>query len=339
MGVNRECGFQRVLILHSYPPTPCLYGFEKALRLLNYDVRVAASVSHYGDATQFAEMEPFYRFVEVTETFPTLASLFAQTGGEPDWVLYLLPNQFFIPADLERSSVPTVGFLTEEYKHRKMYETLFHRFDLCPTSFPHIAAADAAAGLDNRPCFDFRWLQWQQPTEYPRERDIDVCFVGAVGIPGVTTERDKALAELVALKNEFRVTLATNVWLRKQMNLYARSRVVWQHSGQGENNLTFRISEATTAGAMVLAKRPDTGDLAGLVEDESVVLYDTPEEMREKLTYYLSHESERRAVVHAAQGLMLGSLNYVRRVADFVELVQEQVTGDFLGRRKERLRR
>lgn len=31
----------RVLVLHSYPPTPCLYGFEKGLRDLGYEVASA----------------------------------------------------------------------------------------------------------------------------------------------------------------------------------------------------------------------------------------------------------------------------------------------------------
>ena len=48
----------RVLILHSYPPTPCLYTFEKGLRELGHDVVSVGPTSPDADSSQFRELEP-----------------------------------------------------------------------------------------------------------------------------------------------------------------------------------------------------------------------------------------------------------------------------------------
>lgn len=328
--------FEHVLILHSYPPTPCLYGFEKGLRALGYDVDVAASVSEYGDAAQFKEMEPDYQFVEIDEPYPTMESLYRKVGRKPEWVLYLMPNTFYFPPDIGNCAMPTVGWLTEEYKQRSLYEHLYCRFDAAPTSFPFMAERDATLGMDNRPYFDIRWMNWQPITTLPKERDIDLCFIGAVGVPGVTDARDAEVRQWDLLKSRYRVFLGTNIWLRKMMDAYARSKIVLQHSGQGENNLTFRIGEATAAGAMVLAKRPDTGDLAGLVENESIVLYDTFEDMRNKAAYYLNCEEARQQVVANAQKLMIGNNSLYGRVSRFMEQVKG-IPEDYRERRARRI--
>lgn len=324
---------QSVLILHSYPPTPCLYGFEKGMRELGFDVTVAANICDYGDREQFKELEPNYELLEITTDRPLLLDLFNQMRKMPDCVMYLHPNNFYLPSDLGRCPVPTIGWLTEEYKCRELYEILFPYFDLAPTSFVTIAAQDADLGYDNRPYFDFRWLQWLKPNNFPATRSVDVGFVGAIGVSGVTDKRD---AELMLLLSHTKIDIRSNLWLKELLDFYTNCKIVWQHGGQGENNLTYRISEATAAGAAIISKRPENRDLAGLVENEGILLYDTHQEFKEKISQVLEDESYRCWLVDNARLLMVGDNHFAKQVERFVGMI-DALPDNFLELRKERM--
>jgi tetratricopeptide (TPR) repeat protein len=332
---------KRVLLLHSYPPTPCLYPFEKGLRLLGYDVVTAGPTASYGDSSQFERLEPECEYVEIGAD-AHLNDIFEKTGGVPDWVLYLQPNAGFLPEGLRDCPVPTVGWITEEYKFADVDQRLYYYFDMAPTSFPHISQLYRERGYDNRVCCNFIFCNWLVPDIEPETRDIDVGFVGTIH-PEISRERCRELERLLLLRQEgVNVVARSGVFLVDMLNFYARSKIVFQHSGQGPNNLTFRISEAMAAGALVLAGRPeDVGDLVGqqLVEGEHIVYYDSWDEAVELIQRYTSNEEERARIAEAGRRLIVEEFPWYKQIEYFVDTCVRTIPEDFLARRHERLAR
>ncbi len=334
-------GRDRVLLLHSYPPTPCLYPFEKGLRELGHEVVAFGPEGDYGDAEQFQTLEPGCHYTGVPPT-PTVDELFDLAGGQPDWLLYLQPNRPLLPRGLRDCPVPTVGWLTEEYKSADLDQGLYYYFDLAPTAFPQIARMYEERGYDNRPCFNFTGCNWLQPDVTPHERTIDVAFVG-VTHPVLSRERCRELEKLLRLRGKgFEVVVRGGVYLRDMLNLYARSKIVFQHSGQGANNLTYRVSEAMSAGALVLSRRPeDVGGMGDqpLVEGKHIVYYDDFDEAEELIRFYTTHEQERRAIVDEATRYVEEQYPWVDQIERFVDDFVYSIPDDFLERRQERLAR
>ncbi len=332
---------KRVLVLHSYPPTPCLYPFEKGLRLLGYDVVTAGPTATYGDIPQFERLEPECQYVEI-DADAHLNDIFEKTGGAPDWVLYLQPNAALFPQGLRDCPVPTVGWITEEYKFADIDQRLYYYFDAAPTAFPHISRLYHERGYDHRACCNFIFCNWLVPDAEPETREIDVGFVGTLH-PELSRERCLALERLLLLRHEgVNVVARAGLFLVDMLNFYANSKIVFQHSGQGPNNLTFRISEAMAAGALVLAGRPeDVGDLAGqrLVEGEHIVYYDSWDEAVELIRHYTSNEQERARIAEAGRRLIVEEFPWHRQIEYFVDTCVRTIPEDFLRRRRERLAR
>lgn len=333
---------KRVLLLHTFPPTPCLYPFEKGLRRLGFDVVAAGPpASSYGDYEQFRALEPECQYIEV-DGDAHIETLFEQTGGVPDWVLYLQPNASFLPRGLRDCPVPTIGWITEEYKFADVDQRLYYYFDVAPTSFPHIERLYRSRGYDHRVCCNFIFCNWLVPDVAPGPRSVDVGFVGTIS-PTLSRTRCKELERLLLLRREgINVVTREGVFLVDMLNFYADSKIVFQHSGQGPNNLTFRISEAMAAGALVLAGRPEeVGDLVGqqLVEGEHIVYYDSWEEAERLIHHYTTHEDERARIAEGGRRLILDDFPWHKQIEYFVDTCVRTIPDDFLARRHARLAR
>jgi hypothetical protein len=332
---------KRVLLLHTYPPTPCLYPFEKGLRRLGFDVVAAGPTAAYGDPEQFARLEPDCRYIEVDGDIH-IDALFERTGGVPDWVLYLQPGVGFLPRGLRDCPVPTVGWLTEEYKFADIDQRLYYYFDVAPTSFPHIERLYRERGYDHRVCCNFIFCNWLTPDPRPEPRTVDVGFIGMID-PELSRERCRELERLLLLRREgVNVVARSGVFLMDMLDFYANSKIVFQHSGQGPNNLTFRISEAMAAGALVISGRPeDVGDLVGrqLVEGEHIVYYDSWRQAEELIRHYTTNEQERARIAEAGRRLILEEFPWHKQIEYFVDTCVRTIPDDFLRRRSDRLAR
>ena len=327
----------RVLILHSYPPTPCLFGFERGLKLLGYDVTCVGPYAPYGDEEQFRALEPSCRYIDPIQRAPHIADLLSDGY---DWVLYLQPNRPFLPHGLLDCPVPVIGFLTEEYKFAQIDEPLYPWFDAAPTAMLHLSHAARRRGHDNRPCLNFIGQQWLWP-DVKGEREIPIAFIGHFGVAGITDARDRELTAVWkwCQANGIRFDPMHGVYLRDLINTYRKSEIVWQMSGQGESNLTYRVGEAFAAGAMCLAKRPvSLGGLpAPIAEDEHIVYYDDPADCVAKIQHYLADDRARRRIGEAgAQWLRDNPLD--AQVARFVKAVVDPIRDDFKARRAARAR-
>lgn len=332
---------QQVLLLHSYPPTPCLYPFEKGLRELGFEVVSIGPEGEYGDAAQFRAVEPDCRYLSAPAD-AHVEDLFRLAGSVPDWLMYLQPNGTFFPRGLVDCPVPTVGWLIDDYKFADMDQHLYYYFDLAPTAFPQLESLYRERGYDHRVCFNFIGANWLTPDEEFTARPIDVAFIGTLD-PHLSRTRCRELEKLRRLAREgIKVFVNNGIFLKEMLRVYAQSKIVFQHSGQGENNLTYRVSEAMCAGALVLSKRPKhLGGLGEktLEEDLHIVYYEDFEEAAEKIRYFANHEDERRRIAENGKRYVQAEFPWVEQIRRFVEECVRGIPPDFRARRKERLER
>ncbi|MBT3325513.1 MAG: glycosyltransferase family 1 protein [Gemmatimonadales bacterium] len=329
---------ERVLIIHSWPPTPCLHGFDVGLRRLGYEVdRVGPSLD-YGLAEQFRQLDPDCEYTVMEPGHPPIESLL-----KPDtaWVLYLYPHVKFLPTGLLDCPVPVIGWLTEEEKCAPVDERLYPWFDAAPTAVSHYSREAPGKGHDNRPCYNFIGQNWISP-RYTGPRTLDMSFVGHWGLPGATDARDDDLRRVAVWcrANGVNFSPRSGIWLRDVVDLYRASKIVWSMAATGNQNLTYRVGEAFAGGALVLSPRPMSygGLVSPLVEGEHVVFYNNQRQFAGYVRYYLQHEEGRERIGSAgAQWLRDNPIE--AQVAFFVETVVTPLRGTFRERRRERAQR
>jgi len=327
----------RVLVLHSYPPVPCLYTFEKGLRELGHDVVSVGPEGPYGDPPQFGLLEPgcVYR---PAEPDARLDDIFDDIGGAPDWVFYLRPAAAFLPRGLLDCPVPTVGWLEDDFKFADLDHSMARYFDLAPTAYWEIERAFAEHGIDNRVCFNYFTASWLSPDQTFDDRHIDVAFIGHLD-PHVSRARSLELEKLRRLaRHGVRVFVHTGLFLQHMARTYAQSKIVFQHSGQGEPNLTYRVGEAMSAGALVLCRRPvRVGGLERpLVDREHIVYYDDFSDAEELIRYYVAHDNERERIANNGRRYVTEEYPWVDRIAQFVRDHVHTIPPNYLERRRER---
>jgi len=144
----------------------------------------------------------------------------------------------------------------------------------------------------------------------------EVCADGAVQVwgPGVEGLRDDS-----PIRRAYRGP----AWGRGMYQILRDSRISLNHhiglSGPYANNM--RLYEATGVGTLLItdAKR----NLAEMFEPgREVVVYNTPQECRERIRYYLQHEDERLAIARAGQQRTLREHTYEQRMRQLVSLVE-----------------
>jgi len=85
------------------------------------------------------------------------------------------------------------------------------------------------------------------------------------------------------------------------------------------NNM--RLYEATGVGTLLLTDSKQ--NLRELFEPgEEVVTYDGPEDLAEKIRYYLKHDEERRRIAAAGQARTLREHTYARRMKELVQILE-----------------
>ncbi len=337
---------RRVLVLHSYPPTPCLHTFHKGLRELGHEVHAVGPASNYGAIDAWAKADPECAYTRV-EPNADMDTALRGAPWDPDWVLYLRPNVPFLPRGLDDSHVPVVAWLEDEFKFADMYHRLAYYFDLVGTSYPEIVSSFQSHGFDNWACFNYFTASWLTPRFDARAdasadaRPIDISFIGHSS-PVQSRLRCLELEKLSRLSRKgVGVYVREGIYLHDQMDVYRRSKIVFQHSGQGPPNMTYRLGEAMAAGAMVLARRPN--ELGGLEkplqEGVHVVYYDDFDEAEELIAYFLSHEAERRAIADAGYRYACVESSWTQQVKAFLDRHVYPMPAGHLQRRRARLAR
>lgn len=106
--------------------------------------------------------------------------------------------------------------------------------------------------------------------------------------------------------------------------VYARSKINLNISLKGiEGGTPQRVMEIMGAGGFVLTNYcAETGEL--FREDEEIVMFRTPEELVEKVKYYLTHDKEREQIAIRGYKKVLESYTYEKKLKRLMEWVEDK---------------
>lgn len=103
--------------------------------------------------------------------------------------------------------------------------------------------------------------------------------------------------------------------------VYAGSKINLNISLKGiEGGTPLRIMDIMAAGGFAMTSYcPETAEL--FEEDREIVMFRTPEELVEKVDYYLSHDKERRRIAKAGREKVINSYNSEEKIKQLLEWV------------------
>ena len=95
-----------------------------------------------------------------------------------------------------------------------------------------------------------------------------------------------------------------------------------------EGYISNRVMQAMAAGGSVFAVQRFKGmELLGLIHQQTVLVWDTPGELRELITYYLNNESERQEISQRGREHAMKYFSFDYRVTELLQIVDEIRTG------------
>ena len=153
--------------------------------------------------------------------------------------------------------------------------------------------------------------------------DHDVVFVGGTSAP-VHTER----ARLIEVLNQhFSVLSLEHVHGEDMCRAFCRGRLAFNHSAV--EDLNMRVFEAMAMGRPLLTNRDSVPNgLLDLFEDgKHLIVYDSDEDLVQKVYRFLEDEAPRTAVARAGREEVLAKHTYRHRVDALFEKVRELVPG------------
>jgi len=159
------------------------------------------------------------------------------------------------------------------------------------------------------------------PVEVPR--DHDVAFAGNVILP-VHQHRNDLLLQL---ERSFSLHIASRVFRDELCQAMGRGKLAFNHSAVNEVNM--RVFEAMAMGRPLVTNR--SADLNGLsdlfADGEHTIMYDTADDLVQKVRYYLDHEDEREGIARAGYRLATTQHRYLDRVDALLAVVRDYVPG------------
>ena len=209
---------------------------------------------------------------------------------------------------------PAVYWVSDTHLALRKIKPLAVQYDLvfCPMKEGTVSLKRAGA--------DVVWLPGGccDPEIHKRlnlERDLDIGFVGTDGgIP-----RKFYLQEL---RERYPNSFIGHADYRKISDIYSRSKIGFSYAIRQET-LTMRSLEIMSCGALCLTNPPkdETLEALGLRDREHLVLYHSPRELFQLITYYLAHPQERTTIADRGYEAAVGNHTYQHQLAQMLKAV------------------
>lgn len=109
--------------------------------------------------------------------------------------------------------------------------------------------------------------------------------------------------------------------------IFKSSRINLNISLKGiEAGTPLRVMDIMGAGGFVMTNYcPETAEL--FEEDKEIVMFRTPEELVQKVDYYLKHDSEREQIALAGHKKVMNSYTYVQKMKSLIDWITERERG------------
>ncbi len=136
--------------------------------------------------------------------------------------------------------------------------------------------------------------------------EFDWCFVGHL-FPGPRTEL------IERLQAQFPRSFVGQRYFEDMARTYSTSRLVFNRSVR--NDLNMRVFEALACGSMLVTNDLKENGQAELFRDgEHLTTYSTPEELFDKMRFYLTHDTERERIASQGRTAVLAKHTYRHRM-------------------------
>lgn len=261
---------------------------------------------------------------------PALASLddilaTLPAGWEPDLMLLWRPEYATLPGGLEEAPFPVAMLVSDWYAAFSdcVEAARFANVVVTGSVGERVFRQAGFADVMNLPMLGY------QPgvdgaVRSPR-RDIDV-FSATNPNWIVHHRREHINARLLDLPPGVNLVLRENITRQQYNEFLGRSRIFVNQTVVGEINM--KCYEVPNAGACLFVEQ-DNLDIRRWLEDGvSCVLY-SPEDLDEKILYYLEHEEERAAIATAGQTAMQ-AMSYRANMAQIVDALRRRGRDELL---------
>jgi len=91
------------------------------------------------------------------------------------------------------------------------------------------------------------------------------------------------------------------------------------------NSLSMRYTEVLSCGGFLLADKPEDFDRFGYIDKKHLVLYKDINDLRDKIQYYLKHDSEREHIARQGMKFVRKHHSCKRRVGEFTDIVKREL--------------
>jgi 2-polyprenyl-3-methyl-5-hydroxy-6-metoxy-1,4-benzoquinol methylase len=244
---------------------------------------------------------------------------------------HLCHVEHFLPTELAR--LPRAGFdwylhiddglgyrLPTDLRPRAFWAIDTHvDFDAClagaaDCDIVFAAQRDGAARLRSAGIASTSWLPLACDPEIHRRYEvatsIDVCFVGNV-FPGPRAEL------LALLQRRFPNTFVGRRFFEEMALTYSASKVVFNRSVGADINM--RVFEALACGALLVTNDLTENGQGELVQDGvHLATYRDPQELLDKVAWYLTHDSIRERIAAAGRAEVLAKHTYRHRMEELL---------------------
>ncbi|MCM3340718.1 glycosyltransferase [Paenibacillus sp. MER TA 81-3] len=151
-------------------------------------------------------------------------------------------------------------------------------------------------------------------------RRFDVSFVGTRGHE-IYKSRDESLRFIeTKFQGQANLSLRKNIYLEDLSAHYGNSKIVFNQTADKFKSFNMRIFEGMGCGALVLTD--NTPEQSELFENGlHYVIYDSKEDMLEKLRYYLSHPDQAAKIAAEGQRHAVRYHTYEHRARQMLEVI------------------
>lgn len=190
--------------------------------------------------------------------------------------------------------------------------------------FDYVFAAqqDGARDLHNAGISTAQWLPLACDPEihrpFPSEKQWDFSFVGNL----IGQDRCELLETLAA---KYPTHFIGQKYFEEMAQIYSASRLIFNRSVK--NDINMRVFEALGCGGLLITNNlADNGQLELFDEDKRLVTYTCPEELLDKVDYYLKHESEREKIARHGHELALSQHTYQHRMQSLLTSIEGRLS-------------
>jgi SAM-dependent methyltransferase/glycosyltransferase involved in cell wall biosynthesis len=137
--------------------------------------------------------------------------------------------------------------------------------------------------------------------DYHVKRDINCAFIGSI-VPVLHRERKVIIEYLKTQIQGFQHF--NNVFLREKAKLASRIKIMVNQSLR--NDINFRVFESMACGCMLITDKIKQNGFEDIFKDgEDLVTFETKEELKDKILYYLKNDEKREEIAKRGQEKVL----------------------------------